>query len=122
MKKAINNLRENLRGRIEEALRKACGRITPSKRMMVIVVASVLFAVGCIWMTTSAIYNMGKQRELRQFEEMQHIKSLLLPPSAPGSVAPDSTTLDPSAPQPGDDEDRALSKAISDLKKTLGHE
>ena len=113
MKQQIMNLRE----RAEEALRKACGRMTPARRMIVVLIASTLFAMGCLWMTLAAIYNMGKERERRQFEEMRHIRTLFVPPPAPDTVG-----HNPSAPHPDQKSDKPLTKDLSDILKKLRHE
>lgn len=57
MKKLIGKFLD----RFEEALRKVCGRITPDKRVTVIVIVFVLFAAVNLWVMFRAIYNIGRE-------------------------------------------------------------
>lgn len=61
---------------LEDGLRGLCGRITPEKRLAVLLTMFVLFAFGSIYIFASAIYNIGKN-EGRQIE-IEHIKTLEL--------------------------------------------
>lgn len=61
---------------LEDGLRGLCGRITPEKRLSVILTMFVLFAFGSIYIFGSAIYNIDK-KEGRQIE-IEHIKMLEL--------------------------------------------
>lgn len=61
---------------LEDGLRGLCGRITPEKRLAVLLTMFVLFAFGSIYIFASAIYNIGKN-EGRQIE-IEHIKMLEL--------------------------------------------
>lgn len=46
---------------IDDRLRRMCGRITPEKRLFVILTALVLFSALSIYITFSSIYNIGKK-------------------------------------------------------------
>lgn len=61
---------------LEDGLRGLCGRITPEKRLAVLLTIFVLFAFGSIYIFASVIYNIGKN-EGRQIE-IEHIKTLEL--------------------------------------------
>jgi len=61
---------------MEDGLRGLCGRITPEKRLAVLLTMFILFAFGSIYIFASAIYNIGKN-EGRQIE-IEHIKTLEL--------------------------------------------
>lgn len=45
----------------DDILRRLCGRITPEKRLVVILVMFVFFGGMSIYITVSSIYNMGKR-------------------------------------------------------------
>ena len=45
----------------DDTLRRLCGRITPEKRLVVILVMFVFFGGMSIYITVSSIYNMGKR-------------------------------------------------------------
>lgn len=72
VKKAINNMRD----RLEEHLRRVCGRLTPDKRVVVVLTMLLLFGGLSIYMTVAAIYNFGKDKGRRL--EIQRIETLRL--------------------------------------------
>ena len=45
----------------DEKLRRLCGRITPGKRLAVVLVMFLFFGGMSIYITVSSIYNMGKR-------------------------------------------------------------
>lgn len=45
---------------VEDRLRHLCGRITPDRRVAVIVVMFLLFSGMSLWFTVSSIYRFGK--------------------------------------------------------------
>ena len=45
---------------VDDNLRRLCGRITPEKRLAVILTMFVVFGFGSIYIFVSAIYNIGK--------------------------------------------------------------
>lgn len=57
MKKLIQKLKDW----VEDLFRGLCGRITPDRRVAVIVVLFVVFAVVNIWVTFRAIYSIGRE-------------------------------------------------------------
>ena len=57
MKKLIQKARDGF----EDLIRRICGRITPDRRVGVIVVLFVVFAVVNIWVTFRAIYSIGRE-------------------------------------------------------------
>ena len=61
----------------DDRLRRMCGRITPGKRLAVILVMVLLFGGLSIYMTVSSIYNMGKKSGQQQMQ-IEHIKRLEL--------------------------------------------
>ena len=61
---------------VDDRLRSMCGRITPEKRLLVILTMFVVFGFMSIYIFASAIYHIGKN-EGRQIE-IEHIKTLEL--------------------------------------------
>lgn len=60
----------------DDRLRSLCGRITPEKRLAVILTMFVIFGIGSIYIFVSAIYNIGKNEGQRI--EIEHIQMLEL--------------------------------------------
>ena len=56
----------------DDRLRRMCGRITPGKRLAVILVMFLFFGGLSIYITVSSIYNIGK-RDGRRLQ-IEHIK------------------------------------------------
>ena len=61
---------------VDERLRRMCGRITPGKRLAVILVMFFLFGSLSIYITVSSIYNIGKRDGQRL--QIEHIKQFPL--------------------------------------------
>ena len=61
---------------VDERLRRMCGRITPGKRLAVILVMFLLFGGLSIYITVSSIYNIGKRDGQRL--QIEHIKQFPL--------------------------------------------
>ena len=72
VKKSVEDIRE----RMELTVRRLCGRITPDKRVAVILTMLLLFGGGSIYMTVSSIYNFGKDRGRRL--EIERIEAIRL--------------------------------------------
>lgn len=70
------NYIEKVQDWVDDRLRRMCGRITPGKRLAVILVMFFLFGGLSIYITVSSIYNMGKQDGQRL--QIEHIKQLPL--------------------------------------------
>ena len=60
----------------DDHLRQMCGRITPGKRLAVILVMFFFFGGLSIYITVSSIYNIGK-RDGRRLQ-IEHIRQLPL--------------------------------------------
>lgn len=60
----------------DDNLRRLCGRITPEKRLAVLLTMFVVFGFGSIFIFVSAIYNIGKSEGQRI--EIEHIQMLEL--------------------------------------------
>lgn len=66
---------QNIGEHIEDFLRGICGRITPDKRVIVILTMLVVFGGLSIYMTVSSIYNFGKDKgEQMQIEQIEALK------------------------------------------------
>lgn len=63
---------EKVRDWADDRLRRMCGRITPGKRLAVILVMFFFFGGLSIYITVSSIYNIGK-RDGRRLQ-IEHIK------------------------------------------------
>lgn len=61
---------------VEEKLRHLCGRITPEKRLAVLLIMFGVFGCMSIYIFASALYNIGKNEG--QQIEIEHIKMLEL--------------------------------------------
>ena len=66
------NYIEKVQDWADDCLRRMCGRITPGKRLAVILVMFFFFGGLSIYITVSSIYNIGK-RDGRQLQ-IEHIK------------------------------------------------
>ncbi|MDR0541176.1 MAG: TraL conjugative transposon family protein [Dysgonamonadaceae bacterium] len=73
-------------GEIEYGLRMMCGKPTPVKRFItVLIVGEILTAVN-IYFVASSIYNMGVHDAKKQFLEVRHIETLKLPKTENDSI------------------------------------
>ncbi|WP_370794259.1 TraL conjugative transposon family protein [Bacteroides stercorirosoris] len=70
------NYIEKVQDWADDRLRRMCGRITPGKRLAVILVMFFFFGGLSIYITVSSIYNIGKQDGERL--QIEHIKQLPL--------------------------------------------
>ena len=66
------NYIEKVRDWADDRLRRMCGRITPGKRLAVILLMFFFFGGLSIYITVSSIYNIGK-RDGRRLQ-IEHIK------------------------------------------------
>lgn len=60
----------------EEKLRYLCGRISPTRRNLVVIVALALFSIMALYVFGSAIYQIGKHEGAKM--TVEHIKQLNL--------------------------------------------
>ena len=71
IKKIINRVNEWM----EDGLRGLLGRLTPDRRVILIVTMLILFSGLSIYMTVSCIYNFGKDKgERMQIEQIESLK------------------------------------------------
>lgn len=60
----------------DDSLRRLCGRITPGKRLTVILTMFLFFSIASVYIFVSGIYNIGKNEGRRI--EIEHIRLLEL--------------------------------------------
>lgn len=60
----------------DDKLRQFCGRMSPEKRLVILLVMFALFGFGSIYIMGSAIYQIGKNEG--QQIEIEHIRQLQL--------------------------------------------
>ena len=63
------NYIETVRDWADERLRRLFGRITPGKRLAVILVMSALFGGLSLYITVSSIYNIGKRLQIEHIRQ-----------------------------------------------------
>ena len=71
-----DHVQDQRSGEGDDRLRRMCGRITPGKRLAVILVMFLFFGGLSIYITVSSIYNMGKRDGQRL--QIEHIRQLPL--------------------------------------------
>ncbi|WP_195652364.1 TraL conjugative transposon family protein [Bacteroides cellulosilyticus] len=74
--KVKKNCIEKMQDWVDDKLRRMCGRITPGKRLAVILLMFVFFGGMSIYITVSSIYNIGKRDGQRL--QIEHIRQLPL--------------------------------------------
>jgi hypothetical protein len=65
----------------EKRLKRLCGRPSPVKRLVAVLVTGGLFAAANIYFVVSSIYQIGKNDTENELLKMQHIERLELPES-----------------------------------------
>lgn len=72
--KVKKNCIEKVQDWADDKLRQMCGRITPGKRLTVILLMFVFFGGMSIYITVSSIYNIGKRDGQRlQIENIRQL-------------------------------------------------
>ena len=61
---------------VDDNLRRLCGKITPGKRLAVLLTMFLFFGIASVYIFVSAIYNIGKNEGQRI--EIEHIQMLEL--------------------------------------------
>ena len=74
--KVKKNCIEKVQDWVDDKMRRMCGRITPGKRLAVILLMFVFFGGMSIYITVSSIYNIGKRDGQRL--QIEHIRQLPL--------------------------------------------
>ena len=66
-----------------DGLRRACGRMTPFSRLITVLVMCIIFGAINLYITVSAIYNIGKEDAIKELREIEQQK--IAPVVIPGS-------------------------------------
>ena len=69
----------NIKGEIETHLKRLCGKPSPTKRLIVVIVVGVVLAAANIYFVVSSIYAIGKNSAKKEFLEIEHIESVKIP-------------------------------------------
>jgi hypothetical protein len=89
MKKSRIKIRDFLThacGEISYGLRMLCGKPTPMKRFITVLIIGGALAVANIYFVVSSIYNMGVSDAKNKFLELRHIETLELQQSKKDSI------------------------------------
>ena len=71
----IRSLFYQLSYRAEQALRRLCGRLTPGKRLAVIVTMLIFFSALSLFITIYSIYSIGKKNgEMLQIDHIDQLE------------------------------------------------
>jgi len=76
MKREIGNFLTNVRDEIEYRLRQFCGKPSPMKRFVAVLVIGGILALANIYLLITSIYNIGKRDAEMEFIKRQHINSI----------------------------------------------
>ena len=57
---------------VEDHLRRACGALSPDKRIIVILTLLLFFSVLSLYFTVSSIYRFGKGAERKQIQRRRY--------------------------------------------------
>jgi len=63
---------------VEYRLRLLCGRPTPVKRLITVLIIGMALMAANIWFVVSSIYNIGRGDAQTELMKMQHIEMLRL--------------------------------------------
>jgi hypothetical protein len=78
MKMKINEFQTKAWCKIEHRLKRICGRPSPMKRLVTVLVIGVVLAFVNVWFLISSIYNIGKNDAEKELMNLQHIERLEL--------------------------------------------
>jgi len=78
MKKKIREFLINAYDEIEYRIRLLCGKSSPMKQFIIVVIIGSLLGIGYLYTLVSSIYNIGKQDAKKEFMELQHIERIKL--------------------------------------------
>ena len=67
---------KKLSDKLDGFLRWMCGRLTPGKRLAVVLTMLLSFSILSVYMTVSSIYNMGRRDAGKEYMEIEHIRDL----------------------------------------------
>ena len=68
----INEFQTKVGHEIQQRLKRLCGRPSPMKRLVFVIIVCAVLAVVNIWFLFSSIYNIGKNDAEKELMKMQH--------------------------------------------------
>ena len=78
MKKKIKEFLLNAWYEIEHRLKLLCGKPTPMKRFIIVVVIGSFFSIVFLYSLVSSMYNIGKNDAGKEFPTIEHSQQLQL--------------------------------------------
>jgi hypothetical protein len=78
MKKKIREIFNNIWDELTCRLRMICGKPSPVKRFIMVLVIGCTFSIVYTCTLVNSIYSIGKKDEQKEFLELEHIKQLEL--------------------------------------------
>jgi len=78
MTEHIKHSLTNAGNEMEYRLRMLCGKPTPMKRFIAVLIICTALAVANVWFVASSIYNIGKRDAEVEFLKLQHTESMKL--------------------------------------------
>lgn len=70
---------KELRAQFEQWLRGHCSRMTPERRLIMVLIIGALFTVTNIYITAKAIYEIGHEDARNESMQINHIAPLIIP-------------------------------------------
>ena len=64
---------------IDKRLKRLCGKPSPTKRLIIVLVVGVVLAAANIYFVVSSIHTIGKNDAKKEFLKIQHIEGLKIP-------------------------------------------
>ena len=78
MRKKIRKYLTNIWDNIEYRLRLLCGKPSPIKQFMTVLIIGIVLTVANIYFVVSSVYHIGKRDAEKEFITLQHIETLKL--------------------------------------------
>jgi len=79
MKQKIKELLTPVSRKTENRLRQLCGKPTPAKRLVMVLVAFFMLAAFNIYFLFSSVKNIGKNEVKKELMKLEHIEGIKLP-------------------------------------------
>jgi len=72
-------VKEFSKSKIEQSLRRICGRPSPTKRLVIVLLVCVKLAAINIYFLFSSVYSIGKNDAQKDLLQIEHIEGLKIP-------------------------------------------
>jgi len=79
-------MKNNIKREIENRLKRLCGKPSPAKRLIFVLVVCVVFAAANIYFVVSSIYAIGKSNAKKEFMQIEHIEGIKAPTNDKDSI------------------------------------